>query len=416
MFFIVVLLLASGAFAPLWISPTAHDQAITGDATLQAVWTAIYLVVALLLVGHGRALWGLLAENKALVLLSISCLASTVWSEDPVVTVRKSLAVIGTLLLGMAFAIRFELREQIQIVAAALGLAAVASLVAALCFPQTFPPTEFAGTAWNGVFSHKNLLGRSMSLGVLAFLFLDRRGMPGYLLSLSGAALCFAILLSAHSQTALVVLFAMLPLSALCTLLRWPWRQAAGSLLMLLLACVPVVWIAIAHGSSLAALLHRDMSLTGRSKIWTFAILSFFKRPWLGYGYGAFWWVSGESRQVLALIGYPTPHAHNGFLDLGLQLGAVGVGLFALGWFGALFSAALHFRRSGTRVSKWPLLFLLFLVLYSLTENSLLASNSLLWILYVASCASVSRGIARQPQTASTLLRSPSVLRPEFTS
>jgi O-antigen ligase len=177
---------------------------------------------------------------------------------------------------------------------------------------------------------------------------------------------------------------------------------------LLIVACAPAVWIAFAQGDTLLASLHRDVTFTGRARIWSFALLSFFRQPWLGYGYGAFWWVSSESRQALALIGYPTPHAHNGFLDLGLQLGFLGIALFLAGWVVALSRAVRNVHTTTAPSSRWPLLYLLFVVFYSLTENSLLAPNSLLWILYVAACCRVSQDDSRRlpptpPGTLETL-------------
>ena len=388
LFVLAVLLLASGAFAPLWTDTSAHDV-IDGSPALQFVWIAIYTAVVLLLLPRWKSIVTFLAENKSFSLLIALCIFSAAWSEEPAVTLRKAFAILGTTLVGLLLALRFDLRDQIRLIAATLGIAALASLVAVLFFPTLFRPTELSGATWNGVFSHKNLLGRSMSLGTLGFLSLPRRKLLSYLLSFAGAAFCAAMLLTSHSQTALLVMAALLVLLFLIPIFRWEWRQSIGSALLMLTCCTPIVGMAIAHAGTATAFLHRDTTLTGRAKIWTFAQLSFAKRPWLGYGYGSFWWVSRESRQAIALIGYKTPHAHNAFLDLGLQLGLVGIVVFLAGWLIALMAAVRHLRGNAAHEARWPLLYLVFILLYSFTENSLLTPNSLLWILYVAAIASV---------------------------
>jgi O-antigen ligase len=253
-----------------------------------------------------------------------------------------------------------------------------------------------------------------MSVGALAFLLMPSRGIAGLVLSLCGAALCGALLLASHSQTALIVLLAIILLSFLSALLRLEWRQAWGSVLLLLLTCAPLAWLAVSHANSLTLLLHRDITLTGRSRIWAYASLSFVKRPWLGYGYGAFWWVADESRQVLALIGYKTPHAHNGFLDLGLQLGVAGVAVFLAGWLVALCAAVRHLRLHPVKCARWPLLYLCFIAIYSVTENSLLIPNSLLWVLYIAAAATVMR--SPLPQTAPDSCRNCASISPAVLS
>ncbi len=409
-FLIAVLLLSSGAFAPLWNDPAASNRASAGDPALQCVWAVIYSVVIVFLVPHSNAVLRLMTANKLLMLLTLLCIVSAAWSDDPLVSLRKGVALLGTTLVGLLLAIRFEIRGQLRLLTTALGLAALTSLIVSLCWPQLCPATEFSFGSWNGVFSHKNLLGRSMSLGVIAFLSLDRTTLPAILFSWSGAALCGTLLLASHSQTALLVLIAMIVAQCGSALLRLGWRQASAAFLSLLLMALPLAWFAFERSENLLILLHRDATLTGRARIWSFAALSFAHHRWLGYGYGAFWWVSNESRQTLALIRYPTPHAHNGLLDLGLQLGIVGIAIFLTGWIVSAFAAARNIRRSASHECRWPLLYLLFLLLYTVTENSLLSPNSLLWIFYVSACTSVTLKPIRSPLSRQTLVPEPSQL------
>ena len=157
-------------------------------------------------------------------------------------------------------------------------------------------------------------------------------------------------------------------------------------------ACAAAV---ASHAESVAAWLQRDLTLTGRAKIWELAWLSVERNPLLGYGYNAYWWVSGDSYQTLALLRYATPHAHNGFLDLTLQIGLIGAALFAVVWINSMF-AALRFLRSSADAERWPVLFLSCLLLYSFTENGLMIPNSLLWIMFVAATVGLSREMRRE--------------------
>jgi O-antigen ligase len=396
-FFIAILLLSSGAFAPLWTNTTAHDVAIEGEPSMQILWAALYVIVLVLLIPYSRKVLRMVSANKSLALLLALCLASSAWSDNPFVTLRKSIAILGTTCVGLLLAVKFDLREQLRLVTITLGLAALASVIAALFFPTQFPATEFTPTAWNGVFSHKNLLGRSMCLGAVSFLCLPRGRLAQQLFSLAGFVFCLALLIAAHSQTALVVLVAMVLLILFTHLLLMEWRQSLGATLIALVASAPLVWTAFSHADSLMALLGRDASITGRTRIWQVAAMSLAQRPWFGYGYGAFWWVSTQSRQALAQLGYPTPNAHNGLLDLGLQLGFAGIIFFMAAWAFAVFSALRQLRCEVGRQARWPLLYLVFIALYSFTESSLLAPNSLLWILFVAACASIVRQRQAQP-------------------
>jgi O-antigen ligase len=112
--------------------------------------------------------------------------------------------------------------------------------------------------------------------------------------------------------------------------------------------------------------------------------------PWLGYGYGAFWaggW-SGESAHVSLWVSRfandpVVVHAHNGFLDLLLDLGLLGLATFALGFSLATLRAVYWVRATRTAAGLWPLVYLTFILLYNFTESSILQHNNVFWILYV---------------------------------
>ncbi|WP_111928243.1 O-antigen ligase family protein [Clostridium tertium] len=67
-----------------------------------------------------------------------------------------------------------------------------------------------------------------------------------------------------------------------------------------------------------------DLTLTGRLDIWK-GVLSIVKlKPVFGYGYGAFWTSNNMYRNYFDAYYYDGGHAHNGLLDMVLQVGLVG--------------------------------------------------------------------------------------------
>ena len=78
----------------------------------------------------------------------------------------------------------------------------------------------------------------------------------------------------------------------------------------------------------------RDLTFTGRTTIWTHAIDAGMQHSMLGAGYRAFWTPEGASyvyARIWAVIG----NGHNGYLDVWLELGFIGLGLFLLMFFTA---------------------------------------------------------------------------------
>src|SRR3546814_13074421 len=75
--------------------------------------------------------------------------------------------------------------------------------------------------------------------------------------------------------------------------------------------------------------LGKERTLTGRSVLWEFALRMIEVRPWLGNGFDAFWNVGdGSTGSYLQyVIRADVKHFHNSYLDIPVQLGAVGLAL-----------------------------------------------------------------------------------------
>jgi exopolysaccharide production protein ExoQ len=138
--------------------------------------------------------------------------------------------------------------------------------------------------------------------------------------------------------------------------------------------------------------LGRDSTLTGRTQLWHASLEAIRHRPLLGYGYGGFWngW-SAPSTEVWLRNPWGPPNAHNGILDVALNLGAVGTAL----WLSSLYLFArrgyLWLRLGARPAHTWPLLLLLFVLVYNVTEATTL-QNPFFWCLLVASEVIMGRG------------------------
>ena len=127
-------------------------------------------------------------------------------------------------------------------------------------------------------------------------------------------------------------------------------------------------------------------TITGRTKLWSLLLEMIKKRPWLGYGYGAFWLGNdGPSAEVWRVITWwKPPHAHNGWLDLWLELGLLGLISFLIGFLFNIIRALNLMRLHQKSETIWPLLYLVFIVLFNLTTSTLMVQNEIFWVLYVA--------------------------------
>jgi O-antigen ligase len=140
----------------------------------------------------------------------------------------------------------------------------------------------------------------------------------------------------------------------------------------------------------LILLLGRDSTMTGRTDIWQAVLQAVLKRPLLGYGFAAFWLsLRGESANIILALRWAVPAAHNGFLEIWLQLGACGLLLFGVGFVKGGIVALREFRQPMFQLAAWPLAVLLLTIVYNVDESSLMQANDFLWVLYVATLVNI---------------------------
>jgi O-antigen ligase len=125
----------------------------------------------------------------------------------------------------------------------------------------------------------------------------------------------------------------------------------------LLLGCV-AAFAALASIADLSAvvlnLLGRDATLTGRTDIWK-AVLSFHTNPLIGTGYESFW-MGGRIDRVATILGYKgIAEAHNGYLQVYLDMGWIGLaflaGVIASGYRHAVEGLAMDSHAGSVRLA-----------------------------------------------------------------
>jgi O-antigen ligase len=141
---------------------------------------------------------------------------------------------------------------------------------------------------------------------------------------------------------------------------------------------------------ALLARMGRDATLSGRTQIWKQVWIFILQRPWLGWGYEGFWrGTQGEAFRVVAAVHFMVFHAHNGFLEIWLELGAAGLLLFAVSYARAWRKLWPRLLAGEIERVMWMVFVLALILFYDLDENTLLIYNGLFWVLYVAALANV---------------------------
>ena len=248
--------------------------------------------------------------------------------------------------------------------------------------------------AVKGIFPHKNILGRQMVFAILTLWLAKPKGIPVWLRNCTLAAACVLVVLSsaATSMIALAVCVVMYPV---LELLRIGKRRTVPLWVPLAPLLAAGAYLVLSNFSLILPAAGPTNTLTGRTVIWASVLRAVSDRKWLGYGLDVFW--SG-------VVGAILPTAHNGYLDIVLALGIVGLLVFIGGFLTNLWRASRLFWANEIRGAKWPLFILLFVGVFNFTESNILRLLTYLWIPYVT--IYVSLGLMRVEERYALLSRS----------
>lgn len=379
---VVLLFLSTGALLPLLRFRSTYFTGVgvaEGDPVIQRVWLVVYGVVGLLLLLNIRRVAGIFANNKPLWALVALALISALWSDVPELTFRRSMALVGTTGLGIYIAVRYSMREIMHLLLVALGLCAIGSLFVVWWFPAY---AHLDGL--RGLFLHKNALGRTMDVALLVSLLTVVYG-PKRTLALIFSLLSLVLLLLSDSFSSLVVLVGLVVSFVFFTVAKKN-GGIFGMLLITLALFLPIVvaWLAANFGQILASS-GRDTTLTGRTEVWKLSWEWIHERYWFGYGYNGFWrGLTGPSGEIAIRLNELLADAHNGILNLWLDLGLVGVLLISVSYvMNTLRSLLILTSRRGIE-SVFPIMFLVLFTVANVVESNILGQNSIFWVLYVA--------------------------------
>ena len=389
---IIPLFLTGGANEGDGVNVTSLDLSINAKISV-----LIYLVTFVLLAMRWKRSLVTFSSNIFLwILMGVVCF-SFFWSINPEQTLRFSIYALGTTCFGLYLATRYTLPEQMQLLTWTYGLLLVLSLLFAIGIPQYGVMSGVHEGALRGVFTHKNQFGAFMAPGGVIFLLNALRGGKYSWLYWGLLVLNCGAMVMSQSTTALGTFALMLMLCLIYRIFRWRYEVMISAILAVtILGFISLILVAGYVGSdSIFSSLGKDATLSGRTFIWQYVWDQIQLRPWLGYGMTAFWnGLDGPSGYVQLAMKIAVIYSHNGFLDIWLSIGIVGLGIFIVSFISTTVQSLALLRISNTPVGFWPLLFLTYILLSNLTEGTISNMNSSFWAIYAA--ISYSLVIAKQ--------------------
>jgi exopolysaccharide production protein ExoQ len=373
---IMYLLIVSSRPVSLWLGlsqPTPVDG-IYSDPIGQALDLALWALGLMALIARGRKVGLMLRTNRPILLFFSYAALSILWSDFPYVTFKHWFKGVEDVVMVLVV---LTDGDPVMAVKRLLTRAGFILIPLSLLFSMYYPSlgrtfTKDFMTEYVGVTEQKNQLGiicMIFGLGSLwCFLraYRDRESAARsrHLLA-HGAMLGMAVWLleMCHSLTSSVCLILAGAVMALASRRSSDARSARVHLLAAAAACIALVPLFLAR--SLVESLGRDATLSGRTEIWH-SVIGLVQNPWLGAGYETFL-MGPRLVELRKIFQNSFQEAHNGYLEVYLNLGWIGVSLFALLLITGYQKVVAAFRREPA-VGSLSLAFLIAVVINGLTE------------------------------------------------
>lgn len=353
---------------------------------VELIFLLTYLVFFVLLVVRWRKVSYAAVKEPIIWIIVLVALASTFWSVAPSDTLRRTCTgLFGTTFFGIYLGTRYTLKEQLKIFGYFGFIVLIWSILFSVLLPRYGVEQAAHAGAWRGIFGHKNHFGAVMSFITIIFV-MYRSLMPSdkKWIGSGAVALSLVLVVLSKSTTALINTAVLIFALFLYQTIRLRYILLVPAFISIVTFGGVVTHIYLTYTEELFALIGKDPSLTGRADIWEFVWDMIEKRPFLGYGFTAFWnGLDGPSAYVIRAARWDVPSAHNGLLELWSQLGLLGVSIYALGFVMCLLLSIRWARISNGIDGLWPLIGLTYIVMGNLTEGSLIAPKDPFWILYV---------------------------------
>ena len=390
----IALSFLSGAYAEFFTS--GSDSREAGSGIFQ--FSLLVSFGAFICVVFSFKLSGLVASLNSifpLVLLITFASLSIIWAAEPIIALKRIVSLLLTLLFLFAVTLAFS-KEQITKLLLFLVCSTLFSIAISLLFNAGFQTGDHDGLL-KGFSGHKNTLGKYLSFCVLFLTcsYLAKKSTITLILLL----ISFSFLLLTGSKTSLAGVLVSILLIPFLQFLVSGWsifpstisRKAKTNRRVIFLIVGLVIFTTLYTSFTLILdLLGRDLTFTGRNKIWEFGFFISQETMWLGNGYRSFWVDSVTSDFFLFNPywegGKITANGHNGYFDLYFELGLIGVLLFFY-WSLDLFKKVFIQHRDHKNLDVFTMFappFVLFVYVYNIFETSFLDNRpDQLWVILI---------------------------------
>lgn len=338
----VWILLAGSRMVSVWFgSPVdlmrTASQAGEGSPLDSVILSGLLMMGILVLVCRGERVLRLLKMNWPLLAFFGYCALSAYWSAAPELALKRWIKAIGDVVMVLIILTDRNRMEAIKRIITRIAFILMPLSVLLITYYPSIGRTYSLedGYVTNiGVTTNKNMLGVICLVAGLGCVWLfikalhERRRRNRQLLALGAALVTIAwVFVLADSMTPL---FCFLMGSMLIIMVNLPGTRKPSNVHIAVAAMMFAAALVFVFPEIFTAIIHafgRNSTLTGRTDLWK-ALTAMDTHPWFGTGFESFW-LGNRLEYLWSMFPWQPNEAHNGYLEVYLNLGWVGVILLA---------------------------------------------------------------------------------------
>jgi exopolysaccharide production protein ExoQ len=389
------LLIAGSRHVSTWLNmapAVSADQYLEGSPIDRLIYAALVAAGAMVLYRRRKLVGNILRQNWPLLLFVLYCLISVTWSDFPGVALKRWIKSLGDYIVVLIILTEQNRSRAIKRVFARVGFVLLPISILLIKYYPAWGrayASHWDGTQFYvGVGDTKNMLGMTcMVFGFAAFWHVLHMGKDArqrrrraYLVHGSTVAMAIWLLHISNSKTSLMCFVAAASVISLHRFLKFARNKIILHVLVstVVFGIVSVLFLGV--GAGLLQSIGRDSTLTGRTDIWR-AVLAVPIDPIVGTGFESFW-LGDRLNQIWANPElFRINEAHNGYLEVYLNFGFVGVILIAILLIAAYRNVVRSIRRD-PELGRLRLGFFIMAVTYNFTEAAI-RSTDLVWIAFL---------------------------------
>lgn len=335
----VWILLAGSRMVSVWMQRSPQlltaSQVAEGNPLDRLILTALMMVGILVLLCRYKRAVRVLRMNWPLVAFFGYCALSTLWSVAPGLAMKRWFKAIGDVVMVLVILTDRNRVEAVKRIITRVGFILMPLSVLLIEFYPHLGRVysiEDGTFTYTGVTTNKNMLGVICMLIGLGCVWLilktlhqkrrKNRQLIALGMTLATVLWIFAV---ANSITPLVC---FLMGSALMVFVKVSGRNRSSDVHIAVGGMVAVAAVLFVFPEVVVSVIHlfgRNSTLTGRTELWK-TLLGMDTHPWFGTGFESFW-LGHRLDQIWSIYVWHPNEAHNGYLEVYLNLGLAGLAL-----------------------------------------------------------------------------------------